>query len=61
MLALSSALRRPGPIGLQAFVPDFESKAKNLTAARSGLGGAAGGAAAAADATCVYPPLRLVR
>ena len=23
----------PGPIGLQAFVPDFESKAKNLTAA----------------------------
>jgi hypothetical protein len=23
----------PSPIGLQAFVPDFESKAKNLTAA----------------------------
>jgi hypothetical protein len=23
----------PSPIGLQAFVPDFESKAKNLTTA----------------------------
>ena len=23
----------PGPIGLRAFVPDFESKAKNLIAA----------------------------
>jgi hypothetical protein len=23
----------PSPIGLKAFVPDFESKAKNLTAA----------------------------
>jgi hypothetical protein len=26
----------PSPIGLQAFVPNFESKARNLTAALAG-------------------------